>query len=136
MRSHDEDQNQDRESIKWDLYVKSDHQDHIQVVKVEKRSEISIAISVLGKGYRFRGVFDSTRPQLAPSRPSLSPLQDCVARGLGCDGYEVDGLLLNEPGEDGTDEPGVVLAVDDSVVGFDRLMAAVAGLQCGQVKMV
>lgn len=56
-------------------------------------------------------MFVSTRPQLVPSRPSPNRLQDRVARGSGCDGYEVEGLLLNEPGEDGTDDPGVVFAV-------------------------
>ncbi|KAJ5155979.1 hypothetical protein N7492_008782 [Penicillium capsulatum] len=87
-------------------------------------------------GYRLRGVLVSTRPQLAASRPLPTRSQERVARGLGCDGYEVDGFLLSEAGDDGADEPGVVFAVDDNAVTVDRFTAAVAGLQCGQTKMV
>lgn len=41
----------------------------------------------------------------------------------------MDGLRLNEPGEDGADEPGVVLAVaEEARVAVERLEAATAAL--------
>ncbi|KAJ5709478.1 hypothetical protein N7493_010812 [Penicillium malachiteum] len=62
--------------------------------------------------YRLRGVFASTRPQFVPSRLAFHDLD-----ALGS-GNEVDGLRLNEPGEDGADDPGVVFAVLGTPMGF------------------
>ena len=79
----------------------------------------------------------SIRPQLAPSRSSPNGFQDRVVRGSGCEGYEVDGVLLKEPGEDGADDPGVVFAVSDDAGGLDLMVAAAAaGLQCAHANMV
>jgi len=53
-----------------------------------------------------------------------------------CDGYEVDGLRLKEPGEDGAEDPGVVFAVAGEAVlwTLDRATAAAAaGLQWTQM---
>lgn len=87
--------------------------------------------------YRFRGVLVSTRPQFVLSLPSPYLLQALLVLGLGCDGYDVDGLRLKEPGEEGADDPGVVFAVAEATVLLDRTdVAAVAGLQCAQTKML
>lgn len=87
--------------------------------------------------HRFRGVFVSTRPQLVPSRP-FPYLRHSRFLGSGCDGYEVEGLLLSDPGEDGVDDPGVVFAVaGEEVAVLDRTAAAAAaGLQCAQIKIL
>lgn len=66
--------------------------------------------------HRLRGVFISTRPQVFPSLPSPYCLKVLLVRGSGCDGYDVDGLRLNEPGEEATDEPGVVFAVIEATM--------------------
>lgn len=89
--------------------------------------------------HTLRGVFASTRPQFVPSLPSPYRLQDRLTRGSEREGYEVDGLRLSEPGEDGADEPGVVFAVAGETVEFvlDRTAAAAAaGLQCAQTNML
>ncbi|KAJ5924448.1 hypothetical protein N7466_008635 [Penicillium verhagenii] len=68
---------------------------------------------------------------------SLSGFHDLDVLGSGCDGYEVEGLRLNEPGEEGADDPGVELAVAEAAVSPIRIeAAAAAGLQCAHTKML
>lgn len=87
--------------------------------------------------YRFRGVLASTRPQLVLSLPSPYLLQALFVLGSDCVGYDVDGLRLKEPGEEGADDPGVVFAVAEATVLLDRTaVAAAAGLQRAQMKML
>lgn len=87
--------------------------------------------------YRFRGVLVSTRSQFVLSLPSPYLLQALLVLGSGCDGYDVDGLRLKEPGEEGADDPGVVFAVAEATVLLDRTtVAAAAGLQCAQMEML
>ena len=78
------------------------------------------------------------RPQLVPSLPSPYCFQDRLFRGSGCDGYEVDGVRLKDPGEEGADEPGVVFVVaEETVAALVRTEAAApAGLQCAHMKML
>jgi hypothetical protein len=64
-------------------------------------------------------------------------LHERIVRGSGFDGYEVDGLRLKEPGEDGAEEPGVVFAVAGAtaLLVVDRMAAAAAaGLHWTQTK--
>ncbi|KAJ5760433.1 hypothetical protein N7520_007589 [Penicillium odoratum] len=86
--------------------------------------------------HRSRGVLVSIRPQFVLSL-FPSTIRDVLESG--CGGYEVEGLRLNEPGEDGADDPGVVLAVADADVAPMRIeaaAAAAAGLQRAQIKML
>ncbi|KAJ5647915.1 hypothetical protein N7490_004287 [Penicillium lividum] len=83
---------------------------------------------------RSRGVLVSTRPQFVLSL-FPSPIRDVLESG--CGGYEVEGLRLNEPGEDGADDPGVVSAVADANGAPTRIeAAAAAGLQRAQTKIL
>jgi hypothetical protein len=82
-------------------------------------------------------VLVSTLPQFVLSRPSPYLLQALLVLASGCVGYDVDGLRLKEPGEEGADDPGVVFAVTEATVLLDRTaVAAAAGLQCAQMKML
>lgn len=73
------------------------------------------------------------------SRGSPYHFHERIARGSGCVGYDVDGLRLKEPGEDGAEEPGVVFAVAGATVLLvvnRTAAAAAAGLQWTQTKML
>lgn len=88
--------------------------------------------------HRPRGVFVSICPQLVLSLLLSSiRFQDRDALESGCEGYDVEGDRLREPGEEGADDPGVVLAVADAAVALVLTEdAAAAGLQRAQMKML
>ncbi|KAJ5891067.1 uncharacterized protein N7473_007295 [Penicillium subrubescens] len=70
-------------------------------------------------------------------RASPGGLHAPPVRGSLCDGYDVEGLRLNEPGEDGADEPGVVLAVAEAVPAAAEMLEVATtadGLQWPHVK--
>lgn len=65
-------------------------------------------------------------------RHSPSCFHARLVLGSGYDGKEVEELRLKDPGEDGTEDPGVVLVVTEEDKLDRTAAAAPTGLQCGQ----